>query len=78
MSKPNVNSTRKMGQNNTKSRVRVGMTNKMGTKTRRYGGTYGNTTTSKSGSREMEGYVTLENGKEVIFRFDFSISIIIL
>lgn len=73
MSKNNVNSTRKMGapQNNTKSRVRVGMTNKMGTKTRRYGGgTYGNTTTSKSGSREQEGYVTLENGKEIFVKPD--------
>jgi len=67
MSKANINSTRRVGgQNNTKSRVRAGMTHKMGTKTRRYGGTYGNTTTSKSGNLEAEGIITLDNGKQVL------------
>ena len=42
------------------------MTNKIGTTTRRYRGTQGNTTTSKSGGKEQEGWVKLDNGKEVI------------
>jgi len=65
MSKPSVKNTKQVNQN-TKSRVRAGMTNRMGTKTRKYGGgTYGNTTTSKSGSREQEGWVIDDNGKEI-------------
>jgi hypothetical protein len=69
MSKANINNTRKIGQNNTKSRVRAGMTNVIGTKTRRHGGTYGNTTTSKSGTLEAEGIITLDNGKQVLPHF---------
>jgi len=51
------------------------MTNKVGTKTRRYGATYGNTTTSKSAGREQEGWVTLENGKEVKYLIEFSLQL---
>lgn len=46
------------------------MTNKVGATTRRYGGTYGNTKTSKSGSREAEGWVVDDNGKEIFVKPD--------
>ena len=64
MSKQSIQPTKKLNQN-TKSKIRAGMTNRMGTKTRKYGGTYGNTTTSKSGSKEQEGWVIDEYGNEV-------------
>lgn len=64
MSKQTIQATRNLNQN-TKSKIRAGMTNRMGTKTRKYGGTYGNTTTSKSGSKEQEGWVIDDFGKEV-------------
>jgi hypothetical protein len=67
MSKPSqiISSTKKNAQNNTKNKIRETMTKKLQTKTRQFGGTYGNTTTSKSGNKEHEGMVILEDGKPV-------------